>query len=52
MLGGLIHPEDEAELRDMGVKGIFGPGSTTVQIVDFMQRISGKSIGGRLVPSH
>jgi methylmalonyl-CoA mutase C-terminal domain/subunit len=52
MLGGLIHPEDEAELRDMGVKGIFGPGSTTAQIVDFMQRISSKSIGDRRVPSH
>jgi methylmalonyl-CoA mutase, C-terminal domain len=27
MLGGLIHPEDEVELRQIGVKGIFGPGS-------------------------
>jgi methylmalonyl-CoA mutase C-terminal domain/subunit len=49
MLGGLIHPEDEAELKNMGVRGVFGPGSTTAQIVEFMQRVSGKSIGGHKV---
>jgi methylmalonyl-CoA mutase C-terminal domain/subunit len=45
MLGGLIHPEDASELTAMGVKGIFGPGSTTSQIVQFMQEASGKSLG-------
>jgi methylmalonyl-CoA mutase C-terminal domain/subunit len=44
MLGGLIHPEDEAALRDMGVQGIFGPGSTTAQILDFLARVSGKPL--------
>ncbi len=44
MVGGLIHPEDEAELRAMGVKGIFGPGSTTQQIVDFLVEVTGKPL--------
>jgi methylmalonyl-CoA mutase C-terminal domain/subunit len=44
MVGGLIHPEDEAELRAMGVKGIFGPGSSTQQIVDFLVEVTGKPL--------
>jgi methylmalonyl-CoA mutase C-terminal domain/subunit len=44
MLGGLIHRDDEAELREIGVKGIFGPGSTTDQIVRFLEQITGKSL--------
>jgi len=44
MLGGLIHPDDEAELRALGVKGIFGPGSTTEQIVAFLTRVTGKAL--------
>jgi methylmalonyl-CoA mutase C-terminal domain/subunit len=36
MVGGLIHPEDEPELRELGVRGIFGPGSTTEQILEFV----------------
>ncbi|MEJ2409853.1 MAG: cobalamin-dependent protein [Novosphingobium sp.] len=37
MLGGIIHPDDHAELRTMGVRGIFGAGSTTDEIVAFVQ---------------
>lgn len=37
MVGGLIHPDDVPTLTDMGVCGIFGPGSTTEQIVDFVK---------------
>jgi methylmalonyl-CoA mutase C-terminal domain/subunit len=44
MLGGLIHPEDEAELRAMGVQGIFGPGSTTKQILTFLATVTGKPL--------
>jgi methylmalonyl-CoA mutase, C-terminal domain len=44
MLGGLIHQDDEPALTEMGVKGIFGPGSTTEQIIDFMRRVTGKSV--------
>jgi methylmalonyl-CoA mutase, C-terminal domain len=46
MLGGLIHADDEPALHEMGVKGIFGPGSTTPQIVEFIERITGKSLAG------
>jgi methylmalonyl-CoA mutase C-terminal domain/subunit len=42
MLGGLIHRDDEPALRSAGVKGIFGPGSTTNQIVAFLQEVTGK----------
>lgn len=39
MLGGLIHPEDEGALCDMGVAGIFGPGSDIDAILEFMHNI-------------
>ncbi|KXU33815.1 cobalamin-binding protein [Sphingobium sp. 22B] len=37
MVGGLIHPDDHAELKAIGVKGIFGPGTTMPEIIDFVQ---------------
>lgn len=46
MLGGLIHADDEPALRDMGVRGIFGPGSTMDQIVEFLQKATGKMLPG------
>ncbi|SCK10802.1 methylmalonyl-CoA mutase, C-terminal domain [Variovorax sp. HW608] len=46
MLGGLIHADDEPALREMGVRGIFGPGSTLTDIVDFLQRVTSKSLPG------
>ena len=36
MVGGLIHADDEPALRELGVAGIFGPGSTTDSILDFV----------------
>jgi methylmalonyl-CoA mutase C-terminal domain/subunit len=36
MVGGLIHPEDEEHLRSLGVAAIFGPGSTTDAILDWV----------------
>jgi methylmalonyl-CoA mutase C-terminal domain/subunit len=36
MVGGLIHADDEPTLRELGVAGIFGPGSTTESILDFV----------------
>jgi methylmalonyl-CoA mutase C-terminal domain/subunit len=44
MLGGLIHADDTPALHAMGVKGIFGPGSTTPEVVDFLQRVTGKTL--------
>jgi methylmalonyl-CoA mutase C-terminal domain/subunit len=37
MLGGLIHPDDVPVLTGMGVAGIFGPGSSTEQIIAFVK---------------
>lgn len=42
MLGGLIHPEDNEELYKMGVAGIFGPGSNTDSIIDFIHETCGQ----------
>jgi methylmalonyl-CoA mutase C-terminal domain/subunit len=36
MVGGLIHTDDEPFLRELGVAGIFGPGSTTEAILEFV----------------
>ena len=44
MLGGLIHADDEPALREMGVRAIFGPGSTTGQIVAFLEQVTGKAL--------
>ena len=46
MLGGLIHPEDAPALQAMGVRGIFGPGSTLPQIVEFLETTTGKTLPG------
>ncbi len=35
--GGIIPEEDREPLRQMGVKGIFGPGSSMRDIVEFIQ---------------
>ncbi|QSE92102.1 cobalamin-dependent protein [Rhodococcus pseudokoreensis] len=37
MVGGLIHPDDEPALKELGVSAIFGPGSTIDAIVDFLE---------------
>jgi methylmalonyl-CoA mutase C-terminal domain/subunit len=35
--GGIIPEEDRVELQKMGIKGIFGPGTSTQDIVQFIQ---------------
>jgi methylmalonyl-CoA mutase, C-terminal domain len=35
--GGIIPDEDGPDLRDMGIKGVFGPGTPTDQIVQFIR---------------
>jgi methylmalonyl-CoA mutase, C-terminal domain len=37
MLGGLIHTDDHAALKALGVQGIFGPGSTLPSIMEFLE---------------
>jgi len=36
--GGIIPEEDAAELRKMGVAGVFTPGAPTTEIVDFIKK--------------
>lgn len=42
LLGGIIPDEDIPALHEMGVKGVFGPGTPTSQITAFIQH----EIGG------
>lgn len=44
MLGGMIHPDDVAELKEMGVAGLFGAGTTTEQIIAFVQAAGAPAI--------
>ena len=37
MAGGIIPAEDRPALEEMGVSGIFGPGTPTSEIVDFIR---------------
>ena len=34
--GGIIPEEDRTALMDMGVQGVFGPGTSTTEIVEFI----------------
>jgi len=34
--GGIIPTEDRKKLEEMGIKGLFGPGTTTGEIVEFI----------------
>jgi methylmalonyl-CoA mutase C-terminal domain/subunit len=36
--GGIIPDEDKPILEQMGVKGLFGPGTSTQEIIDFIKR--------------
>jgi methylmalonyl-CoA mutase, C-terminal domain len=47
MIGGLIHPDHEDELRAMGVAAIFGPGSTTEAIMAFLSGVCEAPVGPR-----
>src|SRR5436853_7625925 len=37
VVGGTIPADDANELRKQGVAGVFGPGATTTEIVDFLK---------------
>jgi methylmalonyl-CoA mutase C-terminal domain/subunit len=36
--GGVIRPEDIADLKQRGVREIFTPGATTQQVVEWVRR--------------
>jgi methylmalonyl-CoA mutase C-terminal domain/subunit len=37
VVGGIIPDEDVPTLHDMGIRGVFGPGTTTDKIVEFIR---------------
>ena len=38
LVGGIIPDEDVAPLKALGVQGVFGPGTSTVEIVEFIRQ--------------
>jgi methylmalonyl-CoA mutase C-terminal domain/subunit len=36
LVGGVFPEQDHAELREIGIEGVFGPGTVTQDIVDFI----------------
>ena len=36
LVGGIVPDEDIARLKDAGIEGVFGPGTSTQDIVDFI----------------
>ena len=38
LVGGIIPTEDVAPLREMGVSGVFGPGTSTADIAEFIRQ--------------
>jgi methylmalonyl-CoA mutase C-terminal domain/subunit len=45
--GGIIGMEDMAELKNMGTGRLFGPGTTTQAIVDYIREWAGEHAGSR-----
>ncbi len=43
LVGGIIPDEDVAPLKEIGIKGIFGPGTNTGDIIDFIYEQLGVS---------
>jgi len=41
VVGGIIPPQDVPKLKEMGVSEVFGPGTPTSKIVDFVNQIIG-----------
>jgi methylmalonyl-CoA mutase C-terminal domain/subunit len=40
IVGGIIPHDDSAELKRLGVKGVFGPGTNTNEVVRFIQGLT------------
>jgi methylmalonyl-CoA mutase, C-terminal domain len=41
LIGGIVPKEDAGALLDLGVRGVFGPGTTTDEVVSFVREIVG-----------
>ena len=44
LMGGIIPDEDVQTLKEMGIKGVFGPGTSTQDIVDFIRAEVGAAV--------
>ncbi len=44
LLGGIIPDEDVTALHKLGIEGVFGPGTSTQQIVEFIQQRVGAAV--------
>lgn len=42
LVGGIIPDDDVAPLRELGVKEVFGPGTSTQDIIEFIRREKGE----------
>jgi len=42
LVGGIIPDEDVAKLRAAGVQGVFGPGTSTQEIIEFIRETRGE----------
>ena len=43
IVGGIIPEDDIPMLKEMGVKEVFGPGTLTKQVVDYVRSLGSKS---------
>ena len=41
LVGGIVPKEDASALLDLGVRGVFGPGTTTDEVVSFVHEVGG-----------
>ncbi len=44
--GGIIPDDDVPALKEMGIRGIFGPGTSTTEVINFIEEAIEKSRGG------
>lgn len=44
LIGGIIPDEDIPALEELGVKGVFGPGTPTQEIIDFIHKELAESV--------
>jgi methylmalonyl-CoA mutase C-terminal domain/subunit len=42
VLGGTVPPDDIPKLKESGISGIFGPGSSLKEIIQFISKLKGK----------
>ncbi len=50
LIGGVFPPQDEPKLKEMGFDGVFGPGSTSEQVVTFIRKTVPEKVGKKRPP--